>query len=61
MIGNLYISLNKLHSDKDYYITTNVMSSKISPEFLYPNQDYEFKLRPTKFDTKNHYQKKIPY
>ena len=47
MIGNLYISLNKLHSDKDYYITTNVMSSKISPEFLYPNQDYEFKLRPS--------------
>ena len=47
MIGNLYISLNKLHSDKNYYITTNVMSSKISPEFLYPNQDYEFKLRPS--------------
>ena len=47
MIGNLYISLNKLHSGKDYYITTNVMSSKISPEFLYPNQDYEFKLRPS--------------
>ena len=45
IIGNLYITLNKQHSDKDYYVTTNVIGSKISPEFFYPNEDYEFKLR----------------
>ena len=45
IIGNLYITLKKQHGDKNYYVTTNVITSKISPEFFYPNQDYEFKLR----------------
>ena len=47
IFGNVYISLRKIHTDKDYYITTNVISSKISPEIVQLNQDYAFKLRPS--------------
>ena len=46
IIGNLYITLRKKDSEGNYYVTTNVKTTKISPEFIYPNQDYEFKLRP---------------
>ena len=44
---NLYIKLIKKYPDKQYYITINIMSFKMSPEFLKPNKKYDFKLRPS--------------
>jgi hypothetical protein len=45
IIGNLYITLTKKYPEKKYYVTTNIMSSKISPEYINPNQKKEFMLR----------------
>ena len=45
MIGNLYITLTKKYPQKKYYVTTNIMSSKMSPEYINPNQDITFTLR----------------
>ena len=45
MIGNLYITLTKKYPQRKYYVTTNIMSSKMSPEYINPNQDITFTLR----------------
>ena len=48
IIGNVLIGLRKLQPDKkNYYITTNIISSKISPEYLRDIKKYQFKLRPS--------------
>ena len=47
IMGNINIKLIKKYPEKKYYITTNIMSSKMSPEYLNPNQKYSFKLRPS--------------
>ena len=47
ILCKLEITLEKRYPDKKYYITTNIMSAKISPEYIYSNQDYEFYLRPS--------------
>ena len=39
MIGNLYITLTKKYPQKKYYVTTNIMSSKMSPDV--PNDKVE--------------------
>ena len=47
IMSNLYISFHKINSYDKYYITTNIISSKISPEYLSSNQTYNFHLRPS--------------
>ena len=47
IIGNLYITIHKKYPDRKYYITTNIISSKISPEYISTNQKYQFNLRPS--------------
>jgi hypothetical protein len=46
IIGNIYISLIKKYTNRKYYITTNFIGAKISPEYIYANNDYKFTMRP---------------
>ena len=45
LIASLYVKLKKNYVDRKYYITTNFVSSKISPEYIYVNRDYKFYMR----------------
>ena len=48
MLGNLYINIHKKYPERKYYITTNVINSKISPEYLpLIEKEYDFYLRPS--------------
>ena len=46
--GRLDISLHKKYSERNYYITTKIINSKISPEFIpLAFKKYDFYLRPS--------------
>lgn len=45
--GLLYIALEKQDPYGDYYISTNFISSKISPEYIYSQKNYKLSLRPS--------------
>ena len=45
--GLLYIVLEKQEPYGDYYISTNFISSKISPEYIYSQKNYKLSLRPS--------------
>ena len=46
IMGYLDLSLKKKYKEKKYYITTNFIGAKISPEYIYSNKDYKFNMRP---------------
>ena len=45
--GLLYIVLEKQEPYGDYHISTNFISSKISPEYIYSQKNYKLSLRPS--------------
>ena len=47
IFGILNVQIKKIYPDKNYYISTNFMSSKISPEYIYSNKEHYFSLRPS--------------
>ena len=48
-IGTITVKLEKLLTSRKYHITTNFMSSKISPEYIYINNNYKYELRPKSY------------
>ena len=48
-MGTITVKLIKKLPNRKYYITTNFMSAKFSPEYIYVNKNYKYELRPKSY------------